>query len=184
MDIPCSFRNKDFSGQPETLPSSERPLEVMEDLLRSRKRKGAFCFCLWERKRKDYLNGILCLWQVRSEILLGNSKQKTALVIRYHIISRSATQEVMFSRYLQILFLSLVLFRQDKCDELQEVWSWESGNKRNIDEFQGKKVHSILNSLSLSTLWISEQLVILHIVSSAPWYGGRGICIITTGFGA
>ena len=61
VEIPCSFRDEDSSGQPETLSCGERPLEVMEDLLRSRKRKGAFCFCLWEEKSKDYLKGTLYL---------------------------------------------------------------------------------------------------------------------------
>lgn len=55
-----------------------------KDLWMSIKRKGAFYFCLWEKKNwKDHLkDSFTWLRQVNSEILLNSSKQKTAVVIR------------------------------------------------------------------------------------------------------
>lgn len=67
VENPCSFRDEDSSGEPETLSCSARPLEVMEDLLKSRRRKGAFFFWLWEEKRNDYLKVILYFSLARKE---------------------------------------------------------------------------------------------------------------------
>lgn len=103
VEIPCSFRIEGSHGQPETLSCSERSLEVVKAYGCLGRGKGSFTSAYGEKKWKDHLkDSFTCLWQVRSEILLNSSKQKTAVVIQQHIIGPSASQKVMFSRYLRI----------------------------------------------------------------------------------
>lgn len=103
VDIPCSFRIEDSPGPPETFSCSERCLERLKAYGYLGRGKGLFTSAYEEKKWKDHLKAsFICLWQVRSEILLNSSKQKTAVIKRQHIIGPSASQKVIFSRYLRI----------------------------------------------------------------------------------